>query len=402
MPLLQSLDLFSGIGGITRALHGIASPVAYCDWAAEARRALEGCMADGRLPRAPVSSDVRELGERWLKVHARQMPELIVGGFPCVGFSSLGLQKGFENSESGLFSEILRLADETRCPMLFLENVQDVLKMGMDVVAHELAVKRGYELRWCIVAASDMGAPHKRPRWFCLAVRPGFQHRWTAASKYTPHPWTAARQPPRALPTSTRESRTSMALLGNSVVPDAVRYAFLFLAGGCKAAPATLDSAAGMRLVPAAAGSRRPAGAGRVVAQAWPRCGIVGGGRGAKPVAHAPPGVFRVLPALQLVFDPAMFHTHKPPSKAISAPMLVGPVKSARWSTPRHGSTHASNYITRRTMRDLPTQVRFEASTKDAHRAGGVNPAFVEWLMGYPSGWTKSGADQQAKTSSVA
>jgi hypothetical protein len=37
MPALRSLDLFSGVGGITLALSGIAEPVAYCDSSLEAR-----------------------------------------------------------------------------------------------------------------------------------------------------------------------------------------------------------------------------------------------------------------------------------------------------------------------------------------------------------------------------
>ena len=35
--MIKSLDLFSGIGGLTHALHGIAEPVAYCDIEPEAR-----------------------------------------------------------------------------------------------------------------------------------------------------------------------------------------------------------------------------------------------------------------------------------------------------------------------------------------------------------------------------
>jgi hypothetical protein len=62
------------------------------------------------------------------------------------------------------------------------------------------------------------------------------------------------------------------------------------------------------------------------------------------------------------------------------------------WSTPRH-SSHTSNVITTRTCRDLPTQVRFERKTPDHLRRGVLNPEFVEWMMGYPKGYTGGWVD---------
>lgn len=384
--VLRSLDLFSGVGGLTLALEGLAKPVAYCDWAASPRAALRANMAAGKLPNAPVSEDVRELTRAWLARNRCETPDIIVGGFPCVGFSALGNLKGFEERQSGLFWEILRLADETGCPMLFLENVPNVLNMGMHDVSRELTGKRGYELRWAVVRASDVGAVHARPRWYCLAVRPGYQHRWAKAAPYAPHPWTAGAMPVRGAPSSTPENRNSMALLGNSVVPDAVRYTFLYLLGRCNEAPATLATPAGLRLAPAATPAAGTAKNWNRV-PVWPQCGVLEVGAAA-PIATMRLPVMRAPPRIALTFDPRAFTTKKPPSSALSSPRVVKPVKRTKWSTPRHGCTGASNYLTERSLRDLPTQVRFERSTSDRHRGGGVNPAFVEWLMGYPSGWT--------------
>ena len=52
--------------------------------------------------------------------------------------------------------------------MLFLENVQGVLKHAMSVISRDLH-SRGYVVAWSVVGASDVGAPHIRKRWFCLA-----------------------------------------------------------------------------------------------------------------------------------------------------------------------------------------------------------------------------------------
>lgn len=387
--MLRSLDLFSGIGGITLALEGLAKPVAYCDWSDPARVALKTNMDAGKLPRAPVSPDVRELGVDWLKDNRAPTPDIIVGGFPCVGFSALGNLKGFEERQSGLFSEILRLADETQAPLLFLENVPNVLKMGMHDVSFELTIKRGYELRWVVVRAETVGAPHARPRWYCLAVKPHYKHRWSQPTSYDPFPWTTGRMPARGAPVSNSVNRNSMALLGNSVVPDAVRYAFLYLLGACSAPPVSLSTPAGFVLTPAkvAASSSNSLRGRKHIITEWPRCGVLHVGERTPRICAALPPM-RPPPALSLTFDSALFKSSKPPSAMLSSPLVKAPVRAVKWSTPRHGCTGASNYLTERSLRDLPTQVRFEASTLARHRGGGVNPVFVEWLMGYPPGWT--------------
>ena len=73
-----------------------------------------------------------------------------------------------EGERSGLFFEILRIADETKAPFIFLENVTNIRTKGAERVCKELA-ERGYDCRWCNISASDVGALHKRERWFLLA-----------------------------------------------------------------------------------------------------------------------------------------------------------------------------------------------------------------------------------------
>jgi site-specific DNA-cytosine methylase len=96
---LRSLDLFSGIGGLTLALTGIAEPLAYCDIEASSLAVLHENMRLKRLPTAPVSTDVNQLDPAWLKEHVpsgtSSKPDAIVAGFPCVGFSLVGKREGF-------------------------------------------------------------------------------------------------------------------------------------------------------------------------------------------------------------------------------------------------------------------------------------------------------------------
>ena len=69
---------------------------------------------------------------------------------------------------SGLFFEIARLVGEIRPAFIFLENVPAIRTRGAEVVCGTLA-RLGYDCRWDVVSAAEVGAPHLRKRWFLLA-----------------------------------------------------------------------------------------------------------------------------------------------------------------------------------------------------------------------------------------
>lgn len=161
---LNSLDLFSGIGGNSIALSEWVNTVAYCENDRFAQAVLLSNMSIGRIPARPIWDDVRTLKGGMLP-----RIEIISGGFPCQDISVAGNGKGLEGERSGLVFEIFRLIDETGPKFVFLENVPAIRTRGGERVVKELA-SRGYDCRWDTVSASEVGAPHKRNRWFLLAA----------------------------------------------------------------------------------------------------------------------------------------------------------------------------------------------------------------------------------------
>lgn len=128
------------------------------------------------FPNIPIFTDVRELHPTDV-IPRDGVIHLITAGFPCQDLSVAGNQAGIEADRSGLFFQILRLSDEFYAysrvrPSLLLENVPNLLTgNGGDwarTVYSELAI-RGYRCEWKIISASDVGAPHLRKRWWCLA-----------------------------------------------------------------------------------------------------------------------------------------------------------------------------------------------------------------------------------------
>jgi len=163
---MNGLDLFSGIGGLTKALEGYVRPIAYCENDRYAQSVLLSRMVKAELPRAPIWDDIRTLRAGMLPGFA----DVIYGGFPCQDISVAGRGEGLEGERSGLFFEIARLVGEIRPRFVFLENVAAITVRGADRVVGELC-KLGYDCRWGILSAADVGANHRRERWWCLAKR---------------------------------------------------------------------------------------------------------------------------------------------------------------------------------------------------------------------------------------
>lgn len=389
MVVLKTIDLFSGVGGITLALHGIARPVMYCDVDPVARSAIAHNIKRGKLPRAPIHPDVTKLA-------SPPPADMVVGGFPCVGFSSLGKLEGLKQVQSGLFYEMLKVVDASGADAVFLENVPGVVN-SIGPIVRELAVKRGFQLRWTVVRASDLGAPHVRARWFCLGVRAGSRvagMRIDALGGYKPHAWGGKTAPPRTCG-KTAVDRAMQAridarsgLMGNSVVPDAVRLAFLRLFTGGAYADLRTPGRLAFEASPA---TTKGGGALEGGAAATDSVSVVEAGtKTIRRVMGATPLV-RLRPKCQLVLDPGLVPPPKTRSPMQTTETLTAPATYALWSTPRHGMKRPSRVLTERSSKDLPTQIRFERGTK--MRMTPMTAAFQEWMMGYPTGFTDVAGD---------
>lgn len=97
--------------------------------------------------------------------------EWLCAGFPCQPVSVAGQRKGVTD-ERWLIHDICSLARRAGVRRLWLENVPGLLTANdgdaMAAVCSALA-HNGFDADWTHIRASDIGAPHRRNRWFCLA-----------------------------------------------------------------------------------------------------------------------------------------------------------------------------------------------------------------------------------------
>lgn len=261
MARLVGLDLFSGIGGIGEALSPWVRTAAYCEIEPYARSLLFSRMKRGEIDAGPIHVDVARLNAAALAEVGIPKVDIVFGGFPCTDISLAGERRGIdEKSRSGLFYQIARLSIELQPTFLMLENVSAIRSLGIQIVADELH-SNGYDCRYGVLSAYDVGANHLRGRWWLLARRraaPALEacHVNPAHGVAIGCPTCISRHPRAIDPledglfditpawvdgswedgiprlTDQKEYRADrLRLLGNSVVPQCAREAFLRLSG---------------------------------------------------------------------------------------------------------------------------------------------------------------------------
>lgn len=169
MDIPTCISLFSGAGGGEYAslLLGWRT-VCYVEADRGAQKLLKARIADGTFPDAPIWDDARTFdGKPW-----GGRVDIVTAGFPCQPFSKAGRMRA-EGDVRNMWPDTMRIIRQVRPTVVLLENVPNLLgKHGYfaSTIAPALA-KAGYDAEWTTLGARDVGAPHLRRRWWCIAWR---------------------------------------------------------------------------------------------------------------------------------------------------------------------------------------------------------------------------------------
>lgn len=119
---------------------------------------------DKVFPTFPIWDDICTFdGRRW-----RGIVDVVSGGFPCQDISAAGKGAGIKGKRSGLWSEMARVIGEVKPQWVFAENSPMLVSRGLNIVLSDLA-QMGFNARWGIIGADDVGANHKRKRIWIVA-----------------------------------------------------------------------------------------------------------------------------------------------------------------------------------------------------------------------------------------
>jgi DNA (cytosine-5)-methyltransferase 1 len=168
---MNELSLFTGYGGMTLALRlaGLeVTTVGYVEINTYCQQLIQARIRDQLLDDAPIWADIHAFrGEQF-----RGVADFITSSFPCQPHSSANKTRRGRSDERNLWPDTLRVIREVGPRYVLLENVRG-LADGDNPYSAEIIgqlSEAGYDARWGLLSAAEVGAPHKRERWWCLAV----------------------------------------------------------------------------------------------------------------------------------------------------------------------------------------------------------------------------------------
>lgn len=194
-------SLFTGYGGLDMAARMALDPAARVAWTSDVEPGP--CkLAEVRWPGVPNLGDITQVD--WETV---EPVDIICGGSPCQDLSLAGKRAGMASgTRSGLWESMFEAIKTLRPRLVVWENVKGALTSGaFSLVESEKGLlgnradgpllraagrvvgdmaSIGYDSQWCVVRASDVGAPHQRERLFVVSHSAGepWQLRGIAAS----------------------------------------------------------------------------------------------------------------------------------------------------------------------------------------------------------------------------
>jgi DNA (cytosine-5)-methyltransferase 1 len=163
---MNELALFAGIGGgiLGGQILGFRT-VCAVEWEPYPTSVLVARQNDGLLPPFPIWDDVSTFeGKPW-----RGIVDVVSGGFPCQDLSAANQGgDGLDGERSGLWKEMFRIICEVRPNFVFVENSPNLTSRGLGVILGNLA-SVGFNARWGVLGAGDIGAKHQRDRIWIVA-----------------------------------------------------------------------------------------------------------------------------------------------------------------------------------------------------------------------------------------
>ena len=161
---LKIVSLFSGIGGLDLGFIFAGYDVVWANdmdkYAVETYKANVGDNI--------VQGDIR--------IVKNSIPEhdVLIGGFPCQPFSSLGKLKGFDDEGRGtLFFEIKDILTKHDTKIVVLENVKNIIKHDKGNTFKRILKEldeAGYYCYYSVLNSKDFGVPQRRNRMFLVGL----------------------------------------------------------------------------------------------------------------------------------------------------------------------------------------------------------------------------------------
>jgi len=167
------VSLFSGCGGLDLGFINKGFKVVW---------------ANDILPDA-VATYKKNIGEEIVygditKIKSSEIPDnfdVLLGGFPCQGFSVANIKRSMKDERNFLYKEMLRIIQDKKPKYFVAENVKGLLSMHNGEVFKMIVNdfrSIGYDVDSQLLKASDFGVPQNRERVVIIGNRVGLKNRF--------------------------------------------------------------------------------------------------------------------------------------------------------------------------------------------------------------------------------
>jgi len=170
---LTVVSLFSGCGGLDLGFENVGFKIIWAnDFFPEAVKTYSENIGDHI-----ILADIRNIS-------SSEIPDnfdVLLGGFPCQGFS-IANKKRHENDERNfLYKEMLRIIKDKRPKFFVAENVKGILSLSdgkiMEMILNDFR-SLGYLVDYKLLNASNYGVPQNRERIVIIGNRVGDKNKF--------------------------------------------------------------------------------------------------------------------------------------------------------------------------------------------------------------------------------
>ena len=181
MKNYRVISLFSGAGGMDLGFKNEGFDVVWAnDFFLEATQTYRKNFGDH-----VVYGDIT-------KISSSEMPDnidIVIGGFPCQGFSVANTKRSIEDNRNFLYKEMLRVIRDKSPKVIVAENVKGILSLAggkvIEMIRRDFE-ELGYAVDVRILNAAEYGVPQIRERVVIIGNKLGKENIYPQQTHYIP------------------------------------------------------------------------------------------------------------------------------------------------------------------------------------------------------------------------